>query len=385
MKNSPTRTTHTRTRPHGKLAEPLQQIDRTCVLHRGRKLTYFAGCDYFRLASHPRLLAAIHDGLDEFGLNVAASRKTTGNHPLYAKLEESLAGFFGADTALVVSNGYITNAAVGQALAGEFRHVLIDECAHGSLHDAARMLDAPITTFSHRDPAAATTAATRILKRLPGRSKLLLATDGLYSHTGEVAPLHQYLQRLPSNVSVLVDDAHGAGILGRSGRGTAEYLGVKPQSRLIQTVTLSKAFGVYGGAILGPSSLRQKAIDRSRLFAGNTPLPLPLAAGALTAIEIVRENPTLRRRLYFNSNYVKSALREAGYPIPDGPGPIVSVRPDSPREVTRLKQRLLKAAIHPPYINYLGGPNDGYFRFVISSEHTAQQLDALVHALAESS
>ncbi|HYV31565.1 MAG TPA: 8-amino-7-oxononanoate synthase, partial [Candidatus Binatia bacterium] len=93
------------------LAEPLQQIDRTCVLHRGRKLAYFAGCDYYRLASHPDVLRAVHDGLERFGLNVAASRRTTGNHPLYEQLEQELATFFGADAAVLVSNGYVANLA----------------------------------------------------------------------------------------------------------------------------------------------------------------------------------------------------------------------------------------------------------------------------------
>src|SRR5215468_173804 len=107
--------------------EPLQQIDRTYVRWRGRKLSYFAGCDYFRLASHPRVLAAFAACLKRYGFSVAASRVTTGNHVLYRELEQRLAEFFGAPSALVVSSGYATNLVVAQALAGSFSHVLIDE------------------------------------------------------------------------------------------------------------------------------------------------------------------------------------------------------------------------------------------------------------------
>lgn len=365
------------------LAEPLQQIDRTHVLHRGRKLIYFAGCDYFRLASHPEILRAVHTGLDELGLNVAASRKTTGNHPLYSELENSIARFFGAEAALLVSNGYVTNLAVAQALAGEFTHALMDERAHGSLLDAARFLECPVVPFAHRAADAAAKVAQKLLRRGSARSKLLLITDGLFSHSGETAPLDEYLRHLPSNVTLLVDDAHGAGILGRRGRGTAEHLGIGPEPRLIQTITLSKAFGTYGGAILGPAELRRKIIKRSRLFVGNTPLPLPLAAGGLAALQLVGANPTLRRRLHFNSSHVKAALREGGFPINDGPGPIIPIHPQDSQQVARLTRKLLNAGIHPPYINYLGGPGDGYFRLVISSEHLAADLDALVVALTD--
>ena len=177
-----------------------------------------------------------------------------------------------------------------------------------------------------------------------------------------------------------MDDAHGAGTLGKTGRGTAEFRGV-PAHRLIQTSTFSKAFGVYGGAVIGRRSLRERIVARSHLFAGNTPLPPLLAAGALASLKIVRANPRLRRHLAFNTAYVKAALREAGLAVNDGPGPIVPLTARDDTGAEKLRRALLRAGIHPPYINYRGGPADGYFRFVISSEHTAEQLDALVRVL----
>ena len=362
------------------LAEPLQQIDRTFVLERGRRLSYFAGCDYFRLASDPRVLLAARNALDNYGLNVAASRKTTGNHALYEQFEGELAQFFNADNAVLLSSGYITNLAVAQALAGEFTHALIDERAHGSLLDASELLRCPVISFSHRDPSSALKAA----RKTGRRARLILLTDGLFSHSGEVAPLAGYIQSLPPRTTILLDDTHGAGTLGKTGKGTAEFLDV-PTQQLIRTITLSKAFGSYGGAILGSRELRDKIVTRSRIFAGNTPLPLPLAAAAREALSIVRTDLHMRRRLVFNTSHVKAVLREANLPINDGPGPIIPIIPRDPRQVNALKKRLRAAGIHPPYINYLGGPADGYFRIVISSEHTAAQLDALVGALTSMS
>lgn len=359
------------------LGEPLQQVERTFVLRRGCKLAYFGGCDYFRLSSHPEVLAAMREGLEQFGLNVAASRKTTGNHPLYEKLEAALAAFFCVDAAVLVSNGYLANLVVAQALAGDFTHALIDERAHASLFDAAALLDRPLMAFKHRDAAD----ARRVARVAGRRARLLLLTDGLFSHSGQVAPLGDYLRLLPKSTVLLVDDAHGAGTLGPHGRGTVEWLGVSDE-RIIQTVTLSKAFGVYGGAVLGSRGLRDRIVSRSRLFIGNTPLPLPLAYAALAALDVVRAEARMRRRLLVNTRYVKAAFDEAGFPTTDGPGPIVPIEPRDARQAQSLRRRLLAHEIHPPLIRYLGGPASGYFRFAISSEHSAEQLDALARCLA---
>ena len=356
--------------------ELLQQVDRTFVLLNGRKLVYFGGCDYFRLASHPAVLAAVGTAVDRYGLNVAASRRTTGNHIVYEELEAALAGFFGAPTATLVSNGYVTNLVATQALAGEFTHALIDERAHGSLRDAAQLLGCPLLSFRHRDAVSAARQA-----RAAGKgAKILLFTDGLFSQSGQLAPLDEYLRELPKSVVFLVDDAHGAGTVGRQGRGTMEFLGVTAR-RFIQTITLSKAFGVYGGAILGSRRLRQRILTCSRLFIGNTPLPLPLASAALASLEVLRGDPKLRRRLFFNASYVKAALQEAGCSLPVGPGPIVPIVPKDARAESRIRRNLLARDIHPPFVRYPGGPASGAFRFVISSEHTAGQLDALVESL----
>ncbi len=360
------------------LAPPLQQVDRTFVRHRGRKPSYFGGCDYFRLSSHPVVTQALREGLEKFGLNVAASRMTTGNHPLYELLEEKLAGFFGVESAVVLSSGYLTNLAAAQALAGDFSHALVDERAHASLVDAAKFLNCPVVAFKHRDADA----LARALRRCGRGSKPLVLTDGVFAHDGAVAPLKDYLRALPSGGALLVDDAHGAGTLGASGRGTAEWLGVADR-RIIRTVTFSKAFGVYGGAVLGTRGLRNKVLAHSHAFTGNTPLPLPLVCGVMESLNLLRSDKGLRRRLEVNTQFVKDAARRAGLPVPANPCPIVSLVPRNTRAAARLRKRLLAREVYPSFIRYPGGPESGYFRFAISSEHTREQLDQLAAALME--
>jgi 7-keto-8-aminopelargonate synthetase-like enzyme len=356
--------------------EPLQQIDRTYVRYRHRKLSYFSGCDYFRLTSHPRVIAALQAGVKKYGLNVAASRLTTGNHALYRELEAQLTDFFGAESALLVASGYVTNLVVAQTLAGNFSHALIDAGAHPSLADAARFLDCPVLQFKSRDAEALAGAVQRCG---PG-SKLLLLTDGMFSSDGSAAPLAEYLKVLLKDALILVDDAHGAGVLGRNGQGAPEHAGVS-RRRIIQTVTLSKSFGAYGGAILGSARLRQQILDRSRMFVGSTAPPLPLVNAALAGVRILKADKSLRRRLVVNAAHVKTALRQAGLPLAETPGPIVPLLPRSAREAARLNRALFAAGIYPPFIKYPGGPPSGYFRFVISSEHTRPQLDRLLGAL----
>jgi 7-keto-8-aminopelargonate synthetase-like enzyme len=356
--------------------EALQQIDRTCVLFHGRKLTYFSGCDYFRLASDPRLAAAVRAGVKKYGLNVSASRLTTGNHEIYPRLERALAKFFGAQDALLVSSGYMTNLVAAQALAGNFSHALMDAASHPSLADAAQFLDCPVLRFRSRDLAD----LADTVKRCGPQTRPILLTDGMFAKDGSAAPLAKYQELLPKDAWMLVDDAHGAGVLGRTGRGTLEEGGVK-RTRIIQTVTLSKAFGAFGGAILGTRSLRQAILDRSRMFVGGTPLPLPLANAALQSVAILAAGGALRKRMAANSAFVKGGLRKAGFTLPEAPGPIVPVFPTNPRNSARLKRALLEAGIFPPFIKYPGGPPSGYFRFLISSEHSRAQLQALLAVL----
>ena len=360
--------------------EPLQQIGGSRVRWRGRELDYFSGCDYFRLASHPKVLEAVAAGTKKFGLNVAASRLTTGHHKIYEELEKELAWFFSAEDALLVPNGYMTGMVVAQALAGEFSHAILDERAHPALLDAAEQLGCPIFEFKHRD----TEDFARAIGRCGKGARPIALTDGMFAHDGSVAPLKKYLKHLPRDGVMLVDDAHGAGVLGERGQGTLEFEGVGRKG-IIQCITLSKAFGVFGGAVLGMEKLRDKIFKRSRSFIGSTPLPLPLANAALESLEVLKKQGNdLREKLNQNVDYAKTALRKAGTRFPETPGPIISLVAKSPSETQALKKRLLAAGIYPPFVKYPGGEASGYFRFAISSGHSRAQLDKLINVLKNS-
>lgn len=365
--------------------ETLQLAERNYVLQGGCKWLYFGGCDYHRLGSHEAVLTAAHDGLRNLGLNVAASRLTTGNHPAYGELENDLAQFFATESATLVSSGYAAPLVAAQALRGEFEQVFIDERAHACLFDAARFVvaedvassselgrsaSASIHTFAHRSSESLANA----LANRRADSPVLLMTDGMFSHDGSVAPLLEYERVLPRGSIILVDDAHGAGVLGPTGKGTPEHLGMK-SAHLLQTVTLSKAFGCYGGAVLGPAWLREKIFRRSGCFVGSTPLPLPIAHAARMSLQLAQ--PELLERLRQNSTFAKNAARAASLHIGETAGPIVSLAPESPETNQRIAEILQSAGILPPLIRYLSTQRQPYFRFVISSQHTREHLDLL--------
>jgi 7-keto-8-aminopelargonate synthetase-like enzyme len=356
--------------------EPLEFVGVNTVRFRGRTWLHFSGCDFFRLARDPRLASAAKKSLAESGLNVAASRITTGNHDIYSRLEKELATFFAAESALLLPDGYLAPLAAASALAGEFSHALIDESAHGALVDAARMLDCPAIKFGHRDVAN----LKKVLSKCGKNARPLLLTDGVFSYDGSVAPLRDYLKILPHGGMMLVDDAYGAGILGATGQGTLEFEKVS-RRRVIQCATLSKAFGAYGGVVLTSPALRSKIISRSRAFAGTTPLPPPLAGAAMAALKILRAEAQRRKKLFQNVAFVRNELRAAGWEIAETPGPIVKL-PELPAAAEQaVKRRLLAAGIYPPYLRY-GTMTHGTFRFIISSEHTAAQLEKLCAVLA---
>lgn len=355
-------------------ADELRQVGRTEVLWRRRRLAYFGGCDYFRLGSDPRVAAAIEEGWREHGLNVAASRMTTGNHPLYGKLEKAAARFFGAEAALLVSNGYLGNLVAAQGLEGIISATLIDERAHASLRDAARFLGAKIREFRHRDAAS----LDRALRRVRDRGRTAILTDGMFAQDGSIPPLADYRKVAGPEVLLWVDEAHAGGVLGRRGRGSCELEGVLA-GRLLRTVTFSKAFGVYGGAVLGSREMTSRIIEKSTIAAGNTPLPLPLAAGVVRALEIVREDASFRERLRAHARLLRET---AGEPGGDSTNPIYSLTLE-PNEAERLKRRLLRAGIYPCFIRYPGGPEGGAFRFALSSEHTRGQVERLARVIRE--
>ena len=367
-----------------RMPEPLVPDGRTHVLWRGRRLVYFGGCDYFRMASHSATRRAAADAARRYGLSVGASRLTTGNLPILLELESALARLHRAPRALVLASGSTANLALAESLVGRFSHVLIDERAHPTLRDAVERLGARVLAFRHR----AVEAVRSRSRRLPAGARCLLATDGVFPLDGAIAPLADYRKTLPADAILWVDDCHGAGTLGAAGAGTAEYWKL-PQRALVRTATLSKAFGSFGGVILGSRECVDGVLQRSRTFASTTPPPPTSVAAAMEAIRLLEADPGLRERLHERVHYVrgvlaKAGLVECGVESPEGTAPIVGVVPRSVVEQKRLQNRLLARRIFPSFIRYPGGPETGLFRFGISSEHTPAQIESLLRALVDS-
>ncbi|MCX8107210.1 MAG: aminotransferase class I/II-fold pyridoxal phosphate-dependent enzyme [Verrucomicrobiae bacterium] len=352
-------------------------VDALHVVYNGRRLLWFAGCDYFRMSQHPEVRAAIRNCLEQHGLSVSASRVTTGDHRLYSVLEREIARYAGTEAAVLAPTGYVANLMAAQALAGKVTHAFIDERAHWSLRDASVLLGCPLTTFRHRDASDLRSK----LERLPSQSKPVVLTDGVFAKDGSIAPLAEELGLVSRRGWLLVDDAHGFGVVGNLGRGSAEWAGIK-SGRLIQTVSLSKAVGVFGGAVLTTQLMEKSIRSRSTVYAGSTPMPLPLVAGALVSMKFLRMDRFRRQRLASNTKIVKSALRAAGILVPDTPVPIVSVvAVGGMNDIRRFHDHLVRHAIYPSVARYPGTRECGRFRFVISSEHRAEHLERLIEAL----
>ena len=357
--------------------EVLELVDKTHVVWRGQRLVYFGGCDYLRLSWHPEVRAALELAARKRCISVAASRITTGNDPVYPRLEAELARFFRFESAVLAPAGYMAPLGVAQALAGRFTHVLVDEKAHGCLRDAALLTEARILTFHHNAPAD----LARRVRRLGRKARLMVLTDGLSALEGSVPPLRDYLEVLPGSGTLLVDDAHGVGVLGRTGRGVLEHFGVD-DPRVVLTLTLSKAFGCQGGVVAGPGWLCDAIWKRSHVFASSTPLPLPLAAAARASLRIIRSGRAMRRQLETNVRCIGEAFVEKAPGSNERPGPMFTIAPQGHREQASLIRSLLAARIYPSLIRYANGPASCFFRFAVSSAHTKTQVACLRDVLA---
>lgn len=352
-------------------------VGRTGVLFEGRELTFFGGNDYHRLSRHPEVVQALIDGAQSYGLSAAGSRVTTGNHPLYRRLETKLAEFFGTEAAALLSSGYMSNTALLQAIRDEFTILFLDEQAHPSLREAAAQSGLRTIVFRHYDlQDLMTHRPTLALEERP-----LLLTDGVTPNTGEPAPLGAYLTSLRKwDGHLLVDDSHGMGVLGATGKGSWEAAGLS-RDRIYQTGTLSKALGGFGGVVVGTDALIRSLRKNSMGFVASTPMPIPVAAAALRSLELLAANPEMISQLSKRTLAFKEFLRSQGFQAAAGASPICSVTFFDAARNRVLSQHLLANGIYPSFINYPGCPPGGHFRFTLSGAHTEEQLHALRTAI----
>ena len=267
--------------------------------HGPRDPLDLASNDYLGLARDERVVGAAHEALDRYGASATASRLVTGTLPVHRDLEAALCRLAGQPSALAFSTGYAANLGVLTAFSGRGAEILLDAHAHASLHDAARMARAPYATFAHNDPAA----LDGELAARPDR-RVVVAVESIYSVLGDAAPLGDLVEVCHRHGALLVvDEAHGIGVAGH-GRGLVHELGLAGARDLVVTVTLSKALGSQGGAVLGSTAVRDHLVNTARSFIFDTALAPAAAAAACMAADIVAGDATLAAAVRANAGTI---------------------------------------------------------------------------------
>jgi 8-amino-7-oxononanoate synthase len=343
----------------------------------GRDAIDFSSNDYLGLASDPRLASAVVAALRDGVLGAGAARLISGDHPVHEALERALAEFKKAEAALLFGSGYLANVGTIPALAGRRDVIYADALNHASLIDACRQSRAEVRTFPHLDLAG----LADMLDADRGRfRRRLIVVDGVFSMDGDLFPLCELTNIAQAyDAWTYVDDAHGTGVLGENGRGSAEHWRIEGQIDVIMG-TLGKAFGVAGAYVTGSRVLIDYLLNRARAFVFTTAQPPALAAAASEALRIVQREPALRVRLRRNASRVRSALGVPG-PTDGHIIPVLIGESDATMRVdAALRERgILVGAVRPPTVP-LGTSR---LRITISAAHTDDDIERLLAALAE--
>ena len=335
-----------------------------------------SGCDYLGLSDDAVIREAWLKASANGPLQTGASRATTGDHPLYRRAEKTIADFLNEPAAVLTATGYLASLAVAQGLRDQATHVVVDASAHNCVQDGARLSGLPILSFASGDARA----LRSVLSNLPPSARPLVATDGVYGIRGGMAPLNEYLLALPASGWLWVDDAHGLGSVGPTGRGSPEFFSLR-DSRLIRSVTFSKALGVAGGAVIGDASLMEHVRTRAGAYLGSSAPPLAIAAAITAAVVRVDKLPGRVRRLQELARRFSNALPSRPEILNDSRTPVTAIHPRDAAQAQRLTEALTQAGFVPPWIRYPGGPGGGFFRIALKATHSRSQMDRLSRAI----
>ena len=348
------------------------------VVREGRPLVNLASNNYLGLAADTRLVAAAHAGLERWGVGAGASRLVTGNLEIHGELEASLAELKGTEAALAFTSGYATNVGVLTALAGPRDHVFADSLNHASLIDGCRQSRATIHRYEHKDLGRLET----LLRAAPARGQRLIVTDSVFSMDGDLAPLRELSDMAERWGAVLVvDDAHGTGVLGPDGRGAAHLLGVEGRVP-VQIGTLSKALGVQGGFVAGSRALVDLLLHRARSFVYSTGLAPVLASAAIAAIDIARREAWRRNAQRAHLTRLRQELRAMGFAVlGEDPAPLAAVIVGAPEAALELAEGLETAGVLAPSIRPPTVPaGTSRIRLAPMATHSVEQIDAVLAA-----
>lgn len=358
------------------LLRTVHETHRTDAVHirrNGRGLVSFCCNDYLGLTHHPAVKAAAAAAVGEYGAGAGASRLITGNHPLYAVLENRLAAFKGTAAACVFGSGYMANTGIVPAFAGPGDLVLLDELGHASMHMGARASRADVATFAHNDAAD---LARLLGERRARHGNCLVVTEGVFSMDGDRAPLPEIAAAAAAHDAwLMIDDAHGFGVLG-GGRGTAFEHDPVPDIPL-QMGTLSKAAGVYGAFLCASADVIELVKNRARSLVYTTGLPPAVVAAATAALEVIATDAA---RVAAPLRHARAFCDALGLPAPESAVvPLVVGTESAALEASAALEDagFLVAAIRPPTVP----PGTARLRFTFTAEHTDAHVAALAAAV----
>jgi len=355
---------------------PIESSHGTTVVLDGRELDYFGGCGYLGLAHHPRVVEALTEGARRHGVSAGASRETTGNTRAHEALEADLARTLGCQAAILLPEGYTANFAAAQSLAEDHAVALVDERSHPSLFDAARNAGFELVNIAHRDSVALRRALAYC-----GSRRAVVMTDSVFPSSGELAPLAEWAELARAQAgTLLVDDCHGTGVIGASGRGALEE-GAIGGEHVLLTSTLSKALGCYGGFVAGTRAQVERVQHHSNVYVGSTPIPPALAEAGRAALEIAFGDGARVAQLRANIALLRAGLERLGLARAGAELPVFSFSLENEARMQALEQGLRAEGVLAPWIRYPGGPPAGNFRIVVTAAHSLAQVERLLDAL----
>ncbi|TWT88195.1 8-amino-7-oxononanoate synthase [Pseudobythopirellula maris] len=357
----------------------------------GRALVNFGSNDYLGLAGDPRLAEAAARAAAEFGWGAGASALVSGRSAVHAELERRLAQHEGAEAALLFPSGFAANAGTVAALVGRGDAVYSDAKNHASLIDGCRLSSAERFVYPHNDPAA----LDAMLAQRQRFRRRLIVTDTLFSMDGDLAPLSELAELARRHdAMLLVDEAHATGVWGANGRGVVEHAAASDtaieETAIVRIGTLSKALGSAGGFVVGSQSLIDWLANRARSYVFSTATPAPVAAAAIAALDIVREEPQRRIDLLRRAARLSRRLRERGWDLgPPKPGPeteiasqVIPIIVGDVDAAMRLSAALREAGFFVPAIRPPTVPEgEAMLRLSLCASHSEESIDRLVEAL----
>lgn len=338
----------------------------------GRRLLNFCANNYLGLANHPRLRQAAKDAIDQFGIGPGAVRTIAGTMSLHVELEQRLAEFKQADACITFQSGFMANLATIPALVGPEDVIFSDELNHASIIDACRLSRARVVRYSHNDVDDLEHKVTDTA----GYRRGLIVTDGVFSMDGAIAPLDQICEIAEEHgLLLMVDDAHGEGVLGEGGRGIVDHFGLHGRVH-VEVGTLSKAFGVVGGLVAGNRTIIEWLRQRARPFLFSSAMTAPDVAACIEATKLLQSSGELVERLWANTGVLKQGMVDLGFDIGHSQTPIAPVMLGEAPLAQAFSRRLFEEGLFAMAIGYPTVPlGKARIRVMNSAAHSPQDLE----------